>query len=102
MEALHSIHLKVYGQAATKDIGYGYGCDYRWNDDYTAFRFLPNRWMPGSDESYAAYQAGDGFEYTIEERYTAEEIAIIEATSVDNLLIDLQNEARDDDDEIPF
>jgi hypothetical protein len=35
-----------------------FGCDYDWNDDFTAYRCLPHRWMPGSDSSYAAYQAG--------------------------------------------
>ena len=33
-----------------------FGCDYAWNDDYTAYRCMPHRWIPGSDSSYAEYQ----------------------------------------------
>ena len=36
-----------------------FGCDYAWNEDFTAYRCMPHRWRPGSDESYLAYQAGD-------------------------------------------
>lgn len=36
-----------------------FGCDYVWNDDFTAYRCAPHRWRPGSNSSYAAYQAGD-------------------------------------------
>jgi hypothetical protein len=35
-----------------------FGCDYAWNADYTAYRCLPHRWMPGSDSSYADWQKG--------------------------------------------
>lgn len=36
-----------------------FGCDYAWNADFTAYRCAPHRWSPGSDSSYAAYQASD-------------------------------------------
>ena len=36
-----------------------FGCDYAWNDDFPAYVCMPHRWIPGSDESYALYQAGD-------------------------------------------
>ena len=36
-----------------------FGCDYSWNDDFTAYKCNQHRWIPGSDASYAAYQAGD-------------------------------------------
>jgi hypothetical protein len=50
------IHLMMLGQ---KPVSEGrFGCDYAWNDDFTSYRCMPNRWMPGSDESYAEYQAG--------------------------------------------
>ena len=50
------VHLMMLGQ---KPVSEGrFGCDYAWNDDFTSYRCMPNRWMPGSDESYAEYQAG--------------------------------------------
>lgn len=48
------IHLAVVGQ---DPVSFGdKGCDYSWNQDFTAYRILPHRWTPGSDSSYAATQ----------------------------------------------
>ncbi len=51
-----SVHLKVIGSDPVEEGKFG--CDYAWNADYSAYRCLPNRWLPGFDSSYARYQMG--------------------------------------------
>lgn len=51
-----NLHLSVVGSEPVSEGRFG--CDYAWNADYSAYRCLPHRWMPGSDSSYARYQAG--------------------------------------------
>lgn len=49
------IHLTMLG---ADPISEGpHGCDYRWIAGYAAYQCRPHRWRPGSDSSYARYQA---------------------------------------------
>lgn len=52
-----SLHLTVVGQEPLQ--AGRFGCDFVWNEDFTAYRQACHRWRPGSDESYLAWQAGD-------------------------------------------
>ena len=86
------IHLMMLGQ---KPVSEGrFGCDYAWNDDFTSYRCMPNRWMPGSDESYAEYQAGY---YDMgdddEEEYDLRPLSADRTPAISS---------SNDDDEIPF
>lgn len=57
-----TVHLKMYDDSDTEPklaTEGRFGCDYSWNRDFSAYCCNPHRWMPGSDSSYAAWQAGD-------------------------------------------
>lgn len=51
------LHLAILGQEQLAVEG-RYGCDYAWNDDFTAYRCMPHRWNPNSDESYIEWAYG--------------------------------------------
>lgn len=53
------VHLVVIGSDPVSEGPHG--CDWSWNSDFTAYRCLPHRWVPGSDASYAAAVGADGF-----------------------------------------
>lgn len=94
-----ALHLTVLGQ---EPLTTGrFGCDYAWNDDFTSYRMLPHRWRPGSDSSYAAWQAGDLDDdtgYRTDEAEPAGTRGWESATRVT-----FESEMRDsDDDHIPF
>lgn len=59
------VYLSIVGQEPVQTGRFG--CDYAWNDDFTAYRQMPHRWMPGSDSSYAAWQASDLNDYEDED-----------------------------------
>lgn len=52
----HILHLTVVGQPPVAEGPHG--CDYAWNDDFTAYRCLRHRWNPLSDASYVAHVGG--------------------------------------------
>lgn len=51
------VHLSVVGQAPV--VEGPFGCDYAWATDGASYRVLVHRYAPGSDSSYAAWQAFD-------------------------------------------
>ena len=64
------LHLNVMGSdPATEG---ELGCDYAWGHGGAAYRCLPHRWAPGSDSSYAAWQARDPYYDAAEEGQIAE------------------------------
>jgi hypothetical protein len=78
------IHLSLLGQDPVSEGRFG--CDYAWNADCTSYRCLPNRWMPGSDESWAMNEAGyyDEMEEGGEEPFVATESVVTTAPAVDD------------------
>jgi len=58
-----------------------YGCDYAWNQDYTAYRCMPHRWLPGSDSSYIDHML-DGLGVTDAQRTQIKQIAIAAANDL--------------------
>lgn len=51
-----ALHLKIAGQDPVS-VGH-FGCEFVWNDDFTAYRTALHRWNPNDPNSYALYQAG--------------------------------------------
>jgi len=75
---MRTLHLNIFGQEPAAVEG-PFGCDYAFyaQYDFAAYRCLPHRWVPGSDASYAEYQARDLVDYGDEDEGDQNEAAEI-------------------------